>query len=76
MDSALILSLMVIAVKVMLFKSFDGVSGFLFSLFKMQAVTMITTRRVTAPAIVAAMAFVLNFSEDCEDSFSCWMLGF
>ena len=72
MDSALILSLMVIAVNVTLFKSFDGFSGFLFRLFKIQAITMITTRSVTAPAMIAAMAAVLNFS---EDSVLCCMPG-
>jgi len=55
---------MVIAVNVTLLISFDRISGFLFRLFKIQAIMMIMTRRVTAPVIETAMAVVLNFSGD------------
>jgi len=63
---------MVIVVNVTLLISFDGISGFLFRLFKIQAIMMIMTRRATAPAIAADIAVVLNFS---DESVLCSMLG-
>ena len=69
---ALILSLMVIAVNVTLLISFDGFSGFLFLLFKIQAIMTIKARRLIAAAVAAAMAVALNLS---EDSVLCCILG-
>ena len=69
---ALILSLMVIAVNVTLLISFDSFSGFLFLLFKIQAIMMIKARRLMAAAVAAAMAVALNLS---KDSVLCCILG-